>query len=114
MTSPSISEAERKVLDDLAARAAGSGAALARSLEAAGDPPKDGNPPPSSVVKKLGASGIAGGSHASGRPSEFVVRATASGGVSAAEARETVRRALERRDWPPRYDDAIRNYFTDP
>ena len=108
--SSTLSHSEREALGEIAAGAAGAATSLARALEAEGELPKDWNPAPPSVVKKMG---IQGGSHPGTRPSEAVIHGVAEAGASEIQAREAVRRSLERRDWPPDYDAPLRRYFSE-
>lgn len=102
---------ELDALREIADRAAGSGTALSRALETAGIDTGGGNIAPRSTVEKLEKSGIAGGTHASGRPDRGGTGDAA--GIPDSAAREAARRRMERRDWPPEYDAAIRNYFSE-
>ncbi len=68
----------------------------------------------SEIRERIVQSGLEGGRHASDRPSKIVLQeGVLSGDLSSGEVRAKVNRGLTRRDWPERYDRAIRNYFSD-
>lgn len=104
---------ELAALREIADRASGSGTALSRALAAEGHGAMAGNTAPKSVIDKLGKSGVAGGTHGSDRPPHRESTSADSAGVPSVEAREAARRRMERRDWPPEYDAAVRNYFSE-
>ncbi len=90
------------------------GAGLARALETRGVLSSTWEPLSSEIRERIVQSGLEGGRHASDRPSKIIVQeGILSGDLSAGEMRAKVTRGLTRRDWPERYDRAIRNYFSD-
>ncbi len=105
------SDSDSAVLREIAERAAGSGAALARILEKRGRPPDGRNPLPPTVVRKL--EGTEGGSHGGDRPSRFLGKESESSRPAEVETRAILSRRLARKDWPPRCDAAVRKYFSD-
>ncbi len=108
-----LSPAESARLRSLAGLVSAGGAGVARALEKKGLLPAEWEPLSPAIRKRLSESGLAGGRHPSGRPSEMIIREGVAGGASRLLVREKVTKVLDQKSWPPRYDTAIHNYFSD-
>ncbi len=113
MSETALSEEERESLRSLAGLVSAGGADIARALEKKGLLPAGWKPLSPAVRDRLVKSGLSGGLHASDRPSGVVVRESSTEGASAGSVRETITKVFERKEWPPRYDTAVQNYFSD-
>jgi hypothetical protein len=113
MEASGISPEQIESLRALSGSVAAAGAGVARALEKKGLLPPNWEPLSPLDRNRLSGEGIVGGRHASERPSGMIIREGVAGGASALTMQERVTRVLQRRDWPPRYDVAIHNYFLD-